>query len=134
MALFPTPTLIRSANFPKENEALVGQLGLVLNRTLEQIYSAFNKGIDFNNLNQEVVAFSVKVDSNGIPQSTLEIVSSLKTKIQGTICINVTGASYPTSNPLVSFEYSSSSNSITIKHITGLAANTSYTLSLILIG
>jgi len=50
------------------------------------------------------------------------------------MCVRVQGDSYPTTNPLISFTYSSSTNSIVINHITGLEPNKDYTLTVILIG
>lgn len=134
MALFPMPKLIKASDFPKEQEELVTTLGNIMNSTLEQMYSALNKGIDFNNLNQQLVTFTVKVDSNNLPVGKVELKSTLKTKIQGVMCIRAQGNSYPSTNPLISFTYSSSTNSIVINHITGLEANQEYTLTVILVG
>lgn len=134
MAIFPMPKLIKAADFPKEQEELVTTLGNIINTTLEQMYNALNNGIDFNNLNQAVSTFQVRVNTNNIPTSKIEIKSSLKTKIQGVVCIRAQGSTFPTTNPLISFTYSSSNNSIVISHITGLAPDQDYTLTVILIG
>jgi hypothetical protein len=134
MAIFPSPKLIKTSDFPQENEQLITTLGNILNSTLERIYEAMNQGIDFNNLNQSLLSFNVIVNSNGIPTSDLELKSTLKTKIQGVICIRVQGDTTPTTNPLVSFNYSSSTNSIKVSHITGLVPGKTYNLTVILIG
>jgi len=134
MAIFPMPKLIKAEDFPKENEELITTLGNVVNSTLEQIFFVLNKGVDFINLNQLLTTFTVKVDSNNLPIGKIELKSTLKTKIQGVMCIRVQGNSYPTTNPLISFTYSSSSNSIIINHITGLEPNQEYTLTVILVG
>ena len=134
MAIFPMPKLIKASDFPKEQEELITTLGNIMNTTLEQMYAALNKGLDFNNLNQQLVTFTTKVDSNNLPVGKLELKSTLRTKVQGILCINVQGSVYPTTNPLLSFTYSSSTNSIVINHITGLAPDQEYTLTVILIG
>lgn len=134
MAIFPSPKLIKTSDFAPENEELITTLGNILNTTLEQIYAALNQGIDFNNLNQSILSFEVRVDANGVPTSNLELKSTLKTKIQGLLCVRVLGDTPPLSNPLVSFTYSSSNNSVKVSHITGLSPNKSYNLTVILIG
>jgi hypothetical protein len=134
MAVFPKPKPIKSSDFPKEYEELTTALGNVLNDVLDQTYFSLNRGIDFNNLNQKVVSFSVKVGSNGVPSSPLSIKSDLKTKVQGTQCIRVLGTSFPLSNPLLSYNYNSTTNSIDVTHITGLSPGVAYTLTVILIG
>lgn len=134
MAIFPQPKLIKSSDFPQENQEFATSLGNIINTTLEQIYTALNNGIDFNNLNQQLVTFSTNVTAAGVPKSKLEVKTSLKTKIQGTVCVKVEGNSFPTSNPLISFTYSSTNGSIIISHITGLVADTDYNITAILIG
>jgi len=128
------PKLIKASDFPKEQEELVTTLGNIMNTTLEQIHAVLNKGVDFNNLNQQVLTFSTKIDENNLPVGKLELKSTLKTKIQGILCIRVQGNSYPSTNPLISFTYSSSTNSVVINHITGLTPNQEYSLTVILIG
>jgi hypothetical protein len=134
MAIFPSPKLLKSSDFQQDNQELITSIGNILNPTLEQMYTALNKGIDFNNLNQEIITFSVQVGATGTPKSPLEIKTSLNSKIQGSVCIRVIGNSYPTSNPLLSFDYNSSTKSIKINNITGLAADVTYSLTVILIG
>lgn len=134
MAIFPSPKLIKTSDFPAENEQLITTLGNILNSTLERIYEAMNQGIDFNNLNQSILSFSVIVNNNGIPTSELELKSTLRTKIQGVLCVRAQGDTYPIGNPLISFAYSSSNNSVKVTHITGLEPNKTYNLTVILIG
>lgn len=134
MAIFPSPKLIKTSDFAAEHEELITTLGNILNTTLEQIYAALNQGIDFNNLNQSILSFSVIVDNNGVPTSNIELKSVLKSKIQGILCVKATGDSLPLSNPLVSFTYSSSTNSVKVSHITGLTPGKTYNLTVILIG
>lgn len=134
MSIVASPKLIKSSDFPPEQEQTINALGNILNPTLEQIYAALNGGIDFSNLNQTITSFTVKVSSTGVPTTNIEIKSPLKTKIQGIHCVRAVGSTFPTATPLVSFTYSSSSNSISIDHITSLTAGVSYTITVILIG
>lgn len=134
MAIFQKPKLIRSSDFPQDNQEFASMLGNILNITLEQLYSVLDRGVDFNNLNQDIITFQVKVDSTGTPKGTLELKSSLKSKIRGTQVIKVVGNTYPTSNPLISFDYSSTNNTIMVNNITSLTADVAYTITVILYG
>jgi D-alanyl-D-alanine carboxypeptidase len=134
MAVVGSPKLIRVEDFPKEQEEMIKTLASLLNSYLEDVHSAFSNNIDFNNLNQQVVTFNVTLNSSGVPKSKIELKSTLKSKIQGILCIRAVGNNYPSANPLISFTYSSSNNSVTVMHIAGLAADIDYNLSVILIG
>jgi hypothetical protein len=73
--------------FPQETQPTVEKLSFALNPFLEQVVNAFNKNIDFDNLNQEVIEFTVTVDANGRPTTQTELRSSLRTKVRGYIVI-----------------------------------------------
>lgn len=134
MAVVGSPKLIRVEDFPKEQEEMIKTLASLLNSYMEDVHSAFSNNIDFNNLNQQVVTFNVTLNSSGVPKSKIELKSTLKSKIQGILCIRAVGNNYPSANPLISFTYSSSNNAVTVTHIAGLTADIDYNLSVILIG
>lgn len=122
-------------DFNKDDQELVDKLAFALNPFLEQVVSAFNKNIDFDNLNQEVINLETEVDSSGTPKLNFEIKTTLKTRIKGLICVsaqNLTDLTYPTGAPFIS--YTTNNNLITIRNITGLPANKRFRLSIILIG
>ena len=122
-------------DFSQDDRLLVRKLSFSLNPFLEQISTLFNKNIDFDNLNQEVINVSVELDALGIPKTQIDIKTSLKTKIKGCHCIraiNLTNNSYPTSAPFITF--TPNGNLLRINHVAGLPANVKYELSVILIG
>ena len=127
---------IRTEDFDKDDYALINKLAFALNPLLEQITSAFNKGIDFDNLNQEVVSITVEVNASGVPKTLLQLNSHLKGKTQGLTCINASNlendGTFPTGTPFITFTQSGSL--ITIQHITGIPADKRYNLTVISIG
>lgn len=129
---------IITEDFDNEEQSLISKLGFIINAAFDSIFQALNKGITIeDNLNQSLVDITVKVDSNGIPTTPTQIKYSLKTTCKGILVISATNnsnsSSYLNSSPFVAFEQTNA-NLLTIKHISGLTANTSYTLKLILIG
>lgn len=126
---------IIAEDFPQENQELVKQLSTSLNPLLEQITSAFNKNIDFDNLNQEVTTFEVMVDAFGVPISELQIKVTLRTRFKGSSIIsaqNLTDGVLLTGAPFINYELITSG--FKVNQITGLVANKKYRISAILIG
>ena len=126
---------IVAEDFEQEDQELVKQLGFSLNPMLEQLTSAFNKGIDFDNLNQEVSIFETTVNASGVPLSELSLKVSLRTKLKGTSIIsvqNLTDGTLLAGAPFINYELVA--NGIKINQITGLVANKKYRITSILIG
>lgn len=127
---------IATEDFENKDRALVQKLAFALNPFLEQITAIFNKNIDFDNLNQEVINFTGIVDASGVPTTQTQIKTSLKTRIQGMICIRVQTLERDnaliTTAPFVNF--STEGNLITIESITGIPANKRHSITVILIG
>lgn len=123
-------------DFPRDQAALVSKLAFALNPFLEQISTMFNKNIDFDNLNQEVINVTVELDSSGVPKTLTDIKSNLKTKVRGLVCIRAVNlendGTFPTNAPFVS--YTVLGNLTRIQHVTGIPANKRYTLTLISYG
>lgn len=123
-------------DFAQEDRVLIEKLAFALNPFLEQISMIFNKNIDFDNLNQEIINVTIELDANGVPKTTTQIRSTLKTKIRGIQVINAANlendGTFPTAGPFIT--YSINGNLITIQHVTGIPANKRYNLSAILIG
>jgi hypothetical protein len=122
--------------FPQETQPTVEKLSFALNPFLEQVVNAFNKNIDFDNLNQEVIEFTVTVDANGRPTTQTELRSSLRTKVRGYIVIRAQSEDpngpLPLSTPLISF--SQNESGVRITGVTGLPANNKFRLTVISIG
>lgn len=122
-------------DFKAEDRELIDKLSFVLNPILEQLNNAFNKNIDFDNLNRELITFEVTLNAQGMPLSALEIKSSLKTKCKGLNIMsvtNLTDSAYPTGAPFITFTLNGSN--IQIQHITGLLANKKYRIVMESIG
>lgn len=122
-------------DFPQESREVVRKIAFAVNPYLEQIKTALDKNIDFDNLNQALITFKVQVDASGIPKGLLQVKSPLKTNIQGIQVIradNLTDSVFLTGSPFITF--SRNQGTLTIQHITGLAANKDYNITVILIG
>lgn len=126
------PVSIRSTDFPKDQKELAVAFGDVLNPFMSQVSIAFTKNLTVEeNLPFEFKSIQVKVDSSGIPVGNSTISTDLK-NFKGYVCINASNDdvsnTYVVSAPFLTTQVES--GTVTIKHITGLAANTTYTLVL----
>lgn len=122
-------------DFSKEDHNLVDRLAFVINPLSEQIVNAFNKNIDFENLNQEFINLETQVDVNGRPTMNFELRNPLRTKPRGICCVgaqNLSDNTLLTGAPFILFTVES--NIIRIAQITGLPAGKRFNLSIILIG
>jgi len=122
-------------DFDKEYHSLIDRLSFALTPFMEQVTSAFNKNIDFDNLNQEIINLETQVDNTGKPTINTEIKNPLKTRLKGIYCVsaqNLTDNTLLTGAPFI--VYTVESNMIRISQITGLPAGKRFNLSIILIG
>jgi hypothetical protein len=120
-------------DFPSDSREVVEKLASSLNPFFDQIGQILNKNVSIDNLSQEIKTFTVEVDATGKPKTTTSIKYSLKSTPQGIVCIRAIAAQsgiYPTSSPFISFDIDSTTNTLTIKNITGLPANTKFSLSI----
>jgi len=122
--------------FPQDQQALVEKLAFSLNPMLDQLTTAFNKNIDFDNLNQEILEFVVEVDANGRPRVATELRSNLRTRVRGYTVIRAQNENpngpLPTSTPLIS--YNQNESGVRITGVTGIPANNKFRLTVIAIG
>lgn len=126
---------IIAEDFDSDYQDLVRQLSFSINPLLEQITNAFNKNIDFENLNQEVSIIETSVDSSGAPKIELQVKVNLKTRLKGVHVINVenlTDDALLTGAPFINQELIT--GGFKVNQITGLIADKKYRLTLILIG
>lgn len=122
-------------DYAKEDQDTVTKLAFSLNPLVDELSNAFNKNIDFDNLNQQYSTFTVTVDGTGKPTSQLQIKYELKTRMKGIHVIsaqNLTDTTYPTAAPFISWSFAS--NLITVNNIAGLPANKQFQLSVVIIG
>jgi hypothetical protein len=121
-------------DFSKDDQSVAQKLAFVYNPMTEQLVAAFNKGIDFSNLNQQYITFTITTAS-GVPATKTELKYDLKTRLKGCQVIaasNLTDNTYPTATPFIS--YSVANSQITIEHVSGLPDNKQFQLSVILYG
>ena len=135
MGKAPDLKRISKEDFPADDHALIEKLAFPLNSHMEQVRNLFSKGIDFDNLSQELITLTVQTDSTSRPISSLSFKSSLRNRIRGVVVIsaNITSSntSYPQQAPFISF--SQENNLVAINNIAGLAPETAYQLVLLTI-
>lgn len=90
---------------------------------MQQVITVLQHGVDFNNLNQQIVTFTVSVDTNGKPTTPVQFQNTLLTKVIGIVCINALNTSsvirFPQAAPFIS--YTTNANLVTINNIAGLS-------------
>ena len=123
-------------DFATEDQGLINKLAFIFNPMIDQLQTVFNKNIDFDNLNQQVLNFDVTVDAKGNPTSSLQLSYNLNTKLEGLQVIRAvayTNGIYVTSCPFISYTGNSNGN-INVNNISGLPANQKFNLQVIVIG
>jgi hypothetical protein len=132
----PTLKRLYTNDFPPEFQQLIEQLSYYINTNEDTLFQALTNNVSLNdNVYGQVVNLTVQVDATGKPISTTSFKSTVATSILGMVVLNAVAASpniYPTSGIFCSF--TQSGTTITINHITGLPANTSFTLTLATFG
>lgn len=116
---------------------LIDKLAFVLNSFMEQTVSTVNGKLDFDNLNQDIVTFKIKVNSSGVPiGSGLLRTSTIGVKgFQVVKVFNKDRADvFPTSQPFLTFKAGPNSAVVKIVNVTGLAADDSWELTVVAVG
>lgn len=119
----------------EEYRELVEKLAFSINPFAEEVVKALSNNLSVpDNFNQKFRDITVEVDASGIPKQTLAFKTNLVTNCKGILTIratNVTSSTtYPTGYPFLTF--TEADGILTINHITGLPANNSFTLKLLL--
>lgn len=132
-----SPKRIRKEDVKAEYADLVDAIGGVVNDFNDQVYSALTNGIDFNNLTQQIVDVDLTTGPTGLLMNPPLIkYNILRVKYRGCTIINAINLNnsnvYPTSAP--SLQTTINNNLVTILNQTGLPANSTFRLTLILIG
>lgn len=104
---------------------------------MDQTINVLNGNVDFQNLNQEIVNYTISVDGSGNIINPPNIRVNLASKPQGIICISAINLSnstiFPTNQPFVSFTLQNNTT-INVLNISGLQNNSQYSLKLLIIG
>ena len=142
MARPPDLRQIKKEDFDSKDQKLVDQLAFPLNNFMQQVITVLTHGVDFTNLNQQIVTFTASVDPTGTPTTSVQFQNTLTTKVIGLICISAINKSsvmrYPAAMPFIS--YTTNANLVTINNISGLGIpinqtnSDSYTFTVLSIG
>lgn len=133
---FQTLPRLVAEDFPKDQQSLINKLASIYNPMIDQFNIIFNKQIDFQNLNQQLITLTTTVDGSGAPNDLLQVVSTLKTQVKGIVSINAINVTDNTTlTGGISFLFTNTSDKlITITQITGLPADKKFNLVVILYG
>ena len=131
---FPTFKRIYKTDYPQEQQSLVEKISLTVNNGFEVLYNAMSRNVNLqDNIACTLKTITVKVDSSGIPTSTLSFKIDTIGQIKGTEVIRAenqtNSATYVTSHPFIT--YTQDNNTITVNHISGLPANNTFNLTVI---
>jgi hypothetical protein len=130
------PQRIRAEDYKSDEQDMVSKLARVISPFLDNVYAVLNKGIDFDNLNRQLVDIDITIDSSGNLVNPPQIKNTTNGSLRGINVINainlVKPGVYPTTSPFVS--WSINGNIINVLNVTGLQASSQYRLTLELIG
>lgn len=136
MGRIEIPSKIRAENFDKEDVDVASKIGSVYNQFVDQLYNLLQKNIDFDNLNRQIVVTTVTLNALGKVVNPPTIKYTLNSKVQAVYCGNAiclnNNLQYPISTPFVSWQLNN--NTLIITNVSGLQANSQYSLTLELVG
>lgn len=123
-----------SNDYKQDYQALIEQLGLSLNNGIEQLFTAVNGKLTFeDNFLSTVKDIEILVDATGKPMNTASIALSNNNTVKGCLvlsAINKTNSTtYPTGTPFISF--TQNGTTLYIDNITNLQPNNRYLVKLI---
>ena len=140
MATPPNIRRIRTEDFDAEYRQLIERLSFAINEFQDQTIFNLNKGIDFQNLNQDITDVDLTIDASGDLVNPPTIRTDLKTKARLVLVGNAVNLQNPQTTPLtapsVSFTVDTTADGqiVRLLGVTGLQAESQYRLSLLIIG
>jgi len=118
-------------DFPEESRDTVSKLASILNYFMTQTTDIVNGRLDYDNINKEIITFDITVDSNGNPIQTTNFTAT--SGLIGGVVLNAQNltntATYPNSQPFVSFARLQQGNLYRVNNISGLQANNKYRIT-----
>ena len=137
MPKIQVPKRIRTEDFDPDYQALVDRIGGCVNDFADEVYKVLNGGIDFGNLSQQIINLDLTTDGSGglinPPPIKFNIPGYRLKGMQVISATNLVNSNiYVTSQPFISWTING--NIITILNVTGLPINSSFRLTVILIG
>lgn len=121
-------------DFSSEFHKLIDGIGITFNNAIESLFIALNGNLSLqDNIKCTIKDVTVRVNSSGVPVTDLTVTLGDSTKVLGVTVLSVLNDTNPNSYPVsgVFISFSQSGSNINIKHITGLQANTDYTIKLV---
>ena len=131
----PSIKRINKADFPEQDANFINRLAGIYNSTVEMVYEALNNKLTLrDNISCDVKDLYITVDSDGVPLTYTGFnLSDGSKRIEGLSVYkadNTTNTStYPSGAPFIN--YVQVGNNIEIKHITGLQANNTYQVRIV---
>jgi len=118
-------TRLNADDFPDEDRETIERLAIPYNFFVEQVTNVLNGGVDFENLDRNLIQVQLQVNNGGVPVNAARF--NAQVGLQGTNVIRVDNllnpSGFPTAAPFLNF--TTSGNGIyTINSITGLSAGT----------
>lgn len=136
MAKIEIPAKIRTEDYPAEMQETVEKLGSVYNPFVDQVYQALNGRLDYDNLNRQIVTIDLSTNATGKLINPPQIKYLLNTRLKGTNVLSaqnlINTTIYPVSHPFLSTTING--QFVIILNISGLQINSSYRLTVELIG
>ncbi|MFZ4411434.1 MAG: hypothetical protein ACOYOV_00025 [Bacteroidales bacterium] len=119
-------------DFSESSRPDMTKLARSLNPFYDDIERAFRKGFTIEeNLPMQYQSITVTVDAGGIPTQRAVLNTSL-TSVRGCVIVKAVSIdSFVTSAPFITFDQNNTT--LEIKHVAGLPANKSFTLTLLLV-
>lgn len=135
MGKIQIPKKIRVEDFNQDQQDFAGKLSLILTNFMDDVYNTLNGGVDFNNLNRQLVDVVINIDGAGKiinpPQVKLTT-----TKVRGVNVVNainlINPGAYPLQLPFVA--WTSTNTTLNILNVSGLPNGSQYSLTLELMG
>jgi hypothetical protein len=140
MATPPNVRRIRTEDFDPEYRQLIERISFAINEFQDQTIFNLTKGIDFQNLNQDIIDVEVSIDGSGNLVNPPTIRTNLRTKARLVFVGNAVNLqnpqTVPTSAPFVTFTVDTTSQGQIVRLLgaSGLQAGSQYRLSLLIIG
>jgi hypothetical protein len=126
-----------STNFDKTYQGLINTLSLSLNNGIQVLYDALNNNLTLeDNIKATVVNVTLQVDSTGKPIQGGTVTLTFTGQVDGVFVIGATNVNNPTTYPTSAVQVFGQQSGTTyiINNVTGLQANVSYIIRLVILG
>ena len=136
MSKLKIPSKFRLEDFRDEDQPVATLLANTYNPFVDDLYRALNGNLNTDNMLRQIATVQVKMDGSGKVINSPKIRLTINSKVVGTNVISAVNddksTTYPTSQPFIS--YSINDKILTIDNISGLQANSTYNLTIEIIG